>query len=295
MIRNIQWMLFSALIGTLGCSTSFAQTSAGNKVDVGFAAVPGGKIYYESCGSSANNIVLIHDGVVDSAVWDGVWNLFCAKYRIVRYDRRGYGKSPVTTEPYFEADDLASILRTLEIGHTTIVASSHGGEIAMNFALRYPDTVSELVLVGPGASGFPYSAHFLGRDWQNTKSANVDQMIAAFARDPYLVLPGHEEARKQLAKLLASSPQDLTHDDLALPEKPVLPRIGQLQMPVLLLVGSGDIPDVQAIAGALVVEIPQAVRIVIPNSGHLMYLENPSEFLKLVDAFLALHPAQESR
>jgi 3-oxoadipate enol-lactonase len=281
MIRNIQWMLFSALIGTLGCSTSFAQTSAGNKVDVGFAAVPGGKIYYESCGSSANNIVLIHDGVVDSAVWDGVWNLFCAKYRIVRYDRRGYGKSPVTTEPYFEADDLASILRTLEIGHTTIVASSHGGEIAMNFALRYPDTVSELVLVGPGASGFPYSAHFLGRDWQNTKSANVDQMIAAFARDPYLVLPGHEEARKQLAKLLASSPQDLTHDDLALPEKPVLPRIGQLQMPVLLLVGS--------------VEIPQAVRIVIPNSGHLMYLENPSEFFKLVDAFLALHPAQESR
>jgi 3-oxoadipate enol-lactonase len=60
-------------------------------------------------------------------------------------------------------------------------------------------------------------------------------------------------------------------------------------------VGSGDIPDVQAIAGALVVEIPQAVRIVIPNSGHLMYLENPSEFFKLVDAFLALHPAQESR
>ena len=49
-------------------------------------------------------------------------------------------------------------------------------------------------------------------------------------------------------------------------------------MPTLILTGSGDIAENQAIAGALVLAIPGAVRVVVPDVGHLMYLEQPEIF-----------------
>jgi pimeloyl-ACP methyl ester carboxylesterase len=85
---------------------------------------------------------------------------------------------------------------------------------------------------------------------------------------------------------MESAPQDLTHADMPLPEKPVLPRVQDLRMPTLILNGSGDIADNHAVAGALVMAIPEATRIVVPDTGHLMYLEKPAEFFTLVSTFL---------
>ena len=50
-------------------------------------------------------MVLLHDGVVNSAVWDDVFPTFCKQFHAIRYDRRGCGRSPTTTKPYYEADD----------------------------------------------------------------------------------------------------------------------------------------------------------------------------------------------
>jgi 3-oxoadipate enol-lactonase len=60
-------------------------------------------------------------------------------------------------------------------------------------------------------------------------------------------------------------------------------------VPTLILIGSGDIADNQAIAGALVMAIPDAARIVVPDAGHLMYLEQPEEFIGQVSMFLTAH------
>ena len=60
-------------------------------------------------------------------------------------------------------------------------------------------------------------------------------------------------------------------------------------MPTLILIGSGDISDNQAVAGALVMEIPGAARVVVPDTGHLMYLEKPDVFAALVSEFLKSH------
>jgi pimeloyl-ACP methyl ester carboxylesterase len=62
-----------------------------------FVSVPGGKLYFQECGAGPEAVVLIHDGVVHSAVWDDVWPSFCARFHTVRYDRRGYGRSPSAT------------------------------------------------------------------------------------------------------------------------------------------------------------------------------------------------------
>src|ERR1700690_3972516 len=89
-----------------------------------FVEVDGSRLYYEECGTGQKAVVLLHDGVVNSAVWDDVWPTFCKQFHTIRYDRRGYGRSPATTKPYFEADDLAALLQNRKVAHAALVASS---------------------------------------------------------------------------------------------------------------------------------------------------------------------------
>jgi 3-oxoadipate enol-lactonase len=152
-----------------------------------------------------------------------------------------------------------------------------------------PPFVSDLVLIGPAATGFPYSEYFLMRERANSQSDKVQDLMDASVRDPFLIVPGHDTARKRLHDLLAAAPQDLTHDDMPLPERPNFPYVHELRMPTLILIGSGDIADNQAIAGALVMAIPGAVRVVVPDAGHLMYLEKPEIFSGQVRRFLTAH------
>lgn len=89
-----------------------------------------------------------------------------------------------------------------------------------------------------------------------------------------------------MADILAANPQDLTHPELELPVKAALPRLREIHIPTLLLVGDSDIPDVHAHAGAIEADIPRARRVVIRDVGHLMYLEKPAEFSRTVIKFL---------
>jgi len=263
-----------------------AQTANPATPPGAFVEVDGSRLYYEECGSGPKAVVLLHDGVVDSAVWDDVWPAFCKQFHTIRYDRRGYGPSPVTKKPYFEADDVAALLRDRKISQAALVASSHGGDIALSFALRYPAQVSELVLIGPEAEGFPYSEHFA---MNQIALQNAKDPIEVRVQSTYIIVPGHDAAREHLRRLLKAAPQDHDHDDMPLPEKPVFPYVQDLRVPTLILVGSGDIADNQAVAGALVMAIPGAARVVVPDTGHLMYLEKPDVFFSLVSGFLNSH------
>jgi 3-oxoadipate enol-lactonase len=264
----------------------FAQTASPTIPPASFVEVDGSRLYYEECGTGPKAVVLLHDGVVNSAIWDDVWPTFCKQFHVIRYDRRGYGRSPATKKPYFEADDVAALLRDRKVSQAALVASSHGGNIALSFALRYPAQVSELVLIGPEAEGFPYSEHFV-----------MAQVAFQGAKDPtevrvqntYFILPGNDAAREHLRRLLKASPQDHKHNDMPLPEKPTFPYVQDLRVPTLILIGSGDIADNQAVAGALVMAIPGAARVVVPDTGHLLYLEKPEVFSSLVSGFLNSH------
>lgn len=286
-MRNAPIACLVLLLAATGVAQG--QTSSPSNAPGAFLDVDGGRLYYEECGSGDDTVVLLHDGVANSAVWDDVWPAFCKRFHAIRYDRRGYGRSPATTKPYYEADDVAALLRARKVTHAAVVASSHGGEVALNFALRYTPYVSHLVLIGPAATGFPYSEWFLMLQRAEMQSNKVEDLIAASTRSAYLIAPGHDSARKRLHDVLAASPQDLTHDDMPLPEKPTFPYVRELRMPTLILIGSSDAADNQAVAGALVMAIPGAVRVVLPDTGHLMYLEKPNEFFALVSSFLDAH------
>jgi len=268
-----------------------ARAQGGGEAGPGrFAPVAGSKIYYEECGrASAQTVVLLHDGVLDSAVWNDVWPEFCKHFRTIRYDRRGYGRSPAATEGFSESDDLAGLLRHLKVSRAVILGSSHGGEISINFALDHPEIVQQLILVGAVVGGMPYSKHFLERGnalGKPLEKGDVQGAISAAMKDKYLIAPGNDAAKKRMAELLSASPQDLTHTSFEISPKPALPRLQEIRVPVLLLVGDADIPDVHAHAGAIEAGIPRARRVVLNNVGHLMYLEKPAEFSALVIDFI---------
>lgn len=254
-----------------------------------FVEVNGGKIYYEECGTSPKAVVLVHDGVLHSAAWDDVWAQFCKHFHTIRYDRRGYGQSPAATSGYFETDDLDAVMRQAKMKRAAIVGSSHGGEISINFTLAHPEMVEELVLVGAVVGGMPYSQHFLERGdtlGKPLEKGDVAGAITAAEKDKYLTAAGSSAARKRMGEILSGSPQDLTHADLELPVRPALPRLGEIHVPTLLLVGDADIPDVHAHAGAIEAGVSRARRVVIRDAGHLMYLEKPDEFSRVVIEFL---------
>src|SRR6516164_2847950 len=254
-----------------------------------FLEVDGAKLYYEECGSAPHAVVLVHDGVLHSAAWDDVWLDFCKHFHTIRYDRRGYGRSPVANHGYYATDDLAAVLRHLKLERVAIVGSSHGGEISINFTLDHPEMVGQLVLVGAVVGGMPYTEHFLERGdvlGKPLEKGNIKGAIAAAAKDKYLIAPGNDAAKKRMAEILSANPQDLTHPELELPVKPALPRLGEIHIPTLLLVGDADIPDVHAHAGAIEAGVPRARRVVISDAGHLMYLEKPAEVSRIVIEFL---------
>jgi 3-oxoadipate enol-lactonase len=254
-----------------------------------FVEVENGKLYYEECGTSPQTVVLLHDGGAHSEVWDDVWPAFCKQFHTIRYDRRGYGRSPEATSWYYEMEDLAVLLRHLKVARAAVVGSSHGGSVSIDFTLQYPQMVQQLVLVGAVVSGLPYSDHFLNRGMVNSKpfeKNDVNAGLTNWANDKYLIAPGHDAARKRLLELLKSNPQDMTHNDYARTAQPALPRLSEIRVPTLILTGDADIPDVHAHAGAIEAGIHGSHRVVLSDAGHLMYLEKPEEFSKIVIGFI---------
>jgi hypothetical protein len=83
------------------------QQATGDYLDL-----DGSKIYYEQCGSGPT-IVLLHDGLVHAVTWDGVWDSLCGKLHVVRYDRRGYGRSDSPKASFSPVDDLYKLVQAV--------------------------------------------------------------------------------------------------------------------------------------------------------------------------------------
>jgi 3-oxoadipate enol-lactonase len=133
MIRKLLCVMSLLMCAEAGAQTFPSSAPAGNFLDVG-----GVKLWYEECkatNSSPAGVVLLHDGLVHSVTWDGVWAPLCAKYHVVRYDRRGYGRSELSKDPFVPEDDLYKVMRKVHMDHAIIVGNSSGGGLALDFAL----------------------------------------------------------------------------------------------------------------------------------------------------------------
>src|SRR5205085_2201490 len=99
-----------------------SDNAGAGKQSRGHLDVSGSKIYYEQKGSGPA-IVLLHDGLLDAVSWDEVWQPLAAKYRVIRYDRRGYGRSDPATDLFSPTEDLSKLLAHLKVDRAVVVGS----------------------------------------------------------------------------------------------------------------------------------------------------------------------------
>ena len=274
---------------TMALALSLALAAGAARAET--VEVDGGQIYYETCGKGAQAIVLIHDGVINSASFDDMWPVLCKDFRVVRYDRRGYGRSPAATAPYSPQEDLAAVMRAANVEHASLAGFSFGGGLAASYALDHPDEVDRLILSGAALNGFKVSKNFNSRITKVMLPmviGNMDAVIANASRETWIMAPGNDAARAKITALIKASPQDLRHQmkDPIKSWPSDLPRMPGLKVPTLIMTGDHDIADNQAQAGAAQVLIPGARRIVIEDAGHLMQLEHPREVAELIADFV---------
>src|SRR5712672_1954620 len=119
-------------------------------------AVDGGEVWSDDSGGDRPPLVLLHPGVGDSRIWDPVLPALTAKYRVIRYDARGFGQSPAPAVKFSLLRDLAAVLDHYGVQRAALVGCSQGGGSALGLVLDQPERVSALVLLCPGIPGFPF-------------------------------------------------------------------------------------------------------------------------------------------
>ena len=103
-------------------------------------------------------IVLVHGWALDLEMWRTQIELLSQQYRVIAFDRRGFGHS--SGVPGIEQDvlDIDRLLEQFDIEHTAIVGMSQGARVALRWALKHPERASCLVLDAPPAEGLSQPA-----------------------------------------------------------------------------------------------------------------------------------------
>jgi 3-oxoadipate enol-lactonase len=242
--------------------------------------------------------VLIHAGICDARMWDPQWETFTRSHRVLRYDLRGFGRSPIGPGRFSHAGDLLELLEQQQLQKASLVGVSMGGRAALEVALTRPELVEALVLVGAGFPGHDWSAEMNAADEAEMAALTRGDLDAAVEvslrtwvdgpqRRPEVVDP---EVRAQVAEMQRrayelqlpvweTAEEKHLVDDLA-------ERLSEVAAPTLVLVGEEDLPDMHEIADRLEREIPNAQRASIADTAHVPSLERPREFDQLVLPFL---------
>ena len=242
-----------------------------------------GDLWYDDVGAGLP-VVLLHEGVVDSRSWDRVAPLLAGELRVIRYDQRGFGKSPMWTRPYSPVDDLVSILDATGVERAALVGASRGGRIALEAALEQPDRVSELVLVGSGLSGHPIDLEVTPDQearWENAEAAADYAAMAELDMEIWAPL-GTDEA---LRAMFIDNARASNSDDPAV-EPEAASRLDEVRAPTLVVTGARDVSAMTEIGDLLHASIAGAERAVIENADHMIPWRSPEELSQLVLRFL---------
>ncbi len=276
-------------------AASTSSAIGGQYVEIGSS-----RIWYEECGSNTQPaVVLLHDGLVHSITWDDVWRPLCSKFHVVRYDRRGYGRSEPAKTSFVPEDDLLKIMQVVRMDRAVIVGNSSGGGLALDFALAHPEMVTALFLIGPVVHGMASSDYFNERGSENSAPmAHGDVRATAenWSKDRFLIAGEDQPARMKLYDALVNNPQNLkiTGELEIRPSPPSVIRLSEIKVPTLVLVGDADIGDVFAYSGAIEAALPLASFEIWKNTGHLIQIQRPAELVSRFNRFVALASRKEA-
>ncbi|MFF2145371.1 alpha/beta fold hydrolase [Kitasatospora sp. NPDC058190] len=242
-------------------------------------------------------LVLLHSVFVDHSQFDNlIPGLVALGYRVVAPDARGHGRSANASGPFRNADDLADLLRHLELRQVALVGVSMGAMIAVDTAIEHPELVRALVVSGRGL-GEPdltdaWSAGTAERQGAALAAGDLPgyldgflQWIAGPARsldevDPAIVAHVREMALRTLMKHTPDEP------DHRVPVEDLAARAKEIAVPVLAINGALDAPGLLATADELIRAVPDGRTVLLPGVGHYTTQEAPQEFTRVLVDFL---------
>ncbi|HEX3721163.1 MAG TPA: alpha/beta hydrolase [Nitrolancea sp.] len=261
----------------------------------GYVEVDGAKLYYESSGSGPA-VVFVHAGIADSSMWDEQFEALAGEYKVVRYDMRNFGQTVADEAAFADWEDLDALLHALSIDSAVIIGASMGATVAVGLALERPELVRGLVLIAPGIFPGHEPSGELRRGWRSLSQAldsgNVDRALDIeldmwVDRAGHRPTPASEAVRQQIRRMNARAYELASDAPNRRPLKPpALTRLAHITVPTLIITGSHDMPDIATIARRLERGIANSRTVVVPDSAHLVNMEQPQAVNQLLLDFL---------
>jgi 3-oxoadipate enol-lactonase len=249
-------------------------------------------------------IVLIHAGVADRRMWDAIWPELTSELDVVRLDLRGFGDS--ASRPSGAVSHPRDVLDTLSefgIDRFHLVGASFGAGVAVEVALTKPSAVASLLLAAPAGALLAEMTPSLGAfseaenaalergDLDAAVEANLSWWVEGIQRSADQVDPSVRDRVRRMQRRafeVTADWEDVEEQEL---DPPALDRLGEISVPVLVLVGGLDLDTVHDAAGRVAAGIESAQRVDWPDAGHLPSLENPSAFVSLLRDWIKNTPA----
>jgi 3-oxoadipate enol-lactonase len=261
--------------------------------ETGTLETNGARIYYEVDGAG-DPVVLIHAGVANLRMWDDQVAVLRDSYRVIRHDTRGFGRTETDAVEFSNRADVAALLDHLGEASAHIVGLSRGGSIALDFAVEYPHRVRSLVVAAGGVGGYDagdeapqgwdqVEAWTAAREWTPVAEWETaywadgpgqppDRLDAAIRAKVHDWILTNYQAEKE-----EGQPQRL--------DPPAVGRLGELRAPLLVMVGTLDDPGTKASMRHLAQAVPGARLEVFEGSAHMLNLEQPDRFNRLLLEF----------
>jgi pimeloyl-ACP methyl ester carboxylesterase len=269
--------------------------------DSGFIPVQGGRLYYEADGAGTP-LVCVHAGVANLRQWDPHVAAWSERYHVVRYDTRGYGKTQSEPVEFTNRADLAAVLDHLGASAAHLLGCSRGGQISLDFAVENPERVLSYTSVAGGVGNYEadipkeLEAAIIAFDESTQKLAEAKEwgQVADLETAYWFDGPGQPADRADpgtramvrewiysnyAAEIEGGSPQPL--------EPSADTKLDRLTMPVLAVAGDRDEAWAMASMKHLAQAVPNGRLEVFENAAHLLNLEYPERFTKLILDFLA--------
>ena len=250
-------------------------TRAGDYVDAG-----GVRTYYEVHGTG-EPLVLLHGGLCTVETLDGLTPVLAEQYRVYTPERRGHGRTPDVAGPLTYqnmAADTIAWMDALGLRGTRLVGFSDGGNVALEVALRRPDLVAKLVVMGAAArlDGFVPEQIELARRWRGKPSPPIfgqfKSLYGAVSPDG----PDHFE-------VMFAKSGEMWHSDWSMTGE----QLATIGAPALVVLADDDVLTVEH-AAAMARELGDAQLAVVPGTSHGLPFEKPDLVNRLILDFLAV-------
>lgn len=240
---------------------------------------------------SGEPLVLLHCLGVDHRFWDFAKPL-AQHFKLIRYDLPGHGAAAMPNGPYTIwdlADQLATVMRANNLTRAHVGGISLGGLIAQDFAARYPQMVSKLILVDTT----PRYTDAMREMWAEraetarTKgvAAMVDALLSVWFSKTAIAQDG--AGLRYVRDTLAScNGEAYALACEALAEADLREALSSIAAKTLVICGDDDIPSFLDAARLLGDAIPGAKLEWIPNTRHASVLESPDSAILMMKQFL---------